>query len=724
MAEAVNPADWGATPVAAPVASPADWGARPVSQLDALAEGAKSGLSAGFSDELTGLYHASGLPKLLDNLDPENRTKAVRSLLGLVTAVNPVTGPGIIGEGAGRLIGEKLMGNGDEASKTYETARDEARAAQKATETAFPKTFTAAQIGGALVTPGGAAMRAATLPGRIARGAVAGGLYAGASGAGEGEGAADSAIRAATQAPVGAVVGAVAPPLVEGAAQVARTLAAPVANVIRGAYRPNDEAARRVTSAIERDTRVDPNATTRLTPQEFVGNLREGGPATVMDMGGNLTRRLADSAAITSPEGGTILNRTINDRFEGQSTRLSDWLRGAFHYPDAQAQQHAIEQTARTVNRAAYARAHASPGAQGMWDEGFEQLMQAPVVQEAARAATTTGANRSAAQGFTPVRRPFEFQDTDSLTPRYTQRVDDQGRTILPNLEFWDHVKRNLDDRISALRRAGENSAAADAQQLRTAMVNHLDELVPAYAQARAGAAHFFGAENALEAGQNFVGASQRYGIPEARAALARMSPAERQLFQDGYVSRFVERLEATGDRRSVLNQIAQSPAARAELALALGPQRAAELEARLRVEGIMDLARGAVQGNSWTARRLYDLGLAGGGLEMLHGGFDQSPTEMGMGALVAALSSGGRHINQNVARQVAQLLASQDTRQLMRGIQIVARNNRFMNALRSTDQRIARAGASQTANVPALQAAGVGRADSNQPDVPRPDGQ
>lgn len=707
MAEAVSPESWGAVPTA-PAGNPADWGAKQISAVGALGEGLKSGVTAGFSDELTGLYHASGIPKLLDGLDPKARTSVVGSLMSMLA-------------GGARLGMEKLSGQPGEATQSYEQHRDEARATQKAAQEQYPKTFLAGQAGGAIAMPGGAMLQGATLPARMARGAAVGAGYAGASGFGEGEGLADSATRAVSQAPVGAVVGGLAPPLVEGAIQGARAVARPLIDSVRGAFRPGDEAGRRVVTALERDMRSDPGATTRLTPQEFVSNVQEGGPATVMDMGGGLTRRLADVSAITSPEGATALNRTLNDRFEGQGGRITDWLRGAFHYPDAHAQQQAIEQTARTVNRAGYARAHHDPAAQSLWDEGFEQIMQAPVVQDAARGATRTGANRAAADGFTPVRNPFEFHDTGSLTPRYSQRTDDQGRTILPNLEFWDHVKRNLDDKISGMLRSGENAAARDAQQLRSALISHLDELVPAYAQARAGAAHFFGAENALEAGQNFVGASQRYGIPEARQALGRMSPQERQLFQDGYVSRFVEKLDATGDRRNVLNQIAKSPAARSELVLALGPRRAQELEARLRIEGVMDLARPAVQGNSWTARRLYDLGLMGGGLETLHGGINQDPTELTIGAVMAALSSGGKRIDANVARHVAQLLVSQNANSLARGVQIVARNNRFMNALRATDQRLARIGGQQAPGVPAMQAAGVGRADQNQEQVPGP---
>ncbi len=49
------------------------------------------------------------------------------------------------------------------------------------------------------------------------------------------------------------------------------------------------------------------------------------------------------------------------------------------------------------------------------------------------------------------------------------------------------------------------------------------------------------------------------------------------------------------------------------QIQIALGPQRATELESMLRVENVMNMARGAVQGNSTTARQLFEMGLAGG---------------------------------------------------------------------------------------------------------------
>ena len=138
-----------------------------------------------------------------------------------------------------------------------------------------------------------------------------------------------------------------------------------------------------------------------MTPQEFVTAKKEGQPVNLMDMGGDLTRRLADVSGIVSPEGRTALNEAINTRFESQSPRTAAWLNKEFHFPDAAGQRDAIDEVSRTVNKPAYAKSYAQ-GAHGLWDEGFEQIAQAPVVQDAIRKAMVSAKNDAARMGFTP----------------------------------------------------------------------------------------------------------------------------------------------------------------------------------------------------------------------------------------------------------------------------------------------------------------------------------
>jgi hypothetical protein len=646
--------------------------------LDAAARGAAQGLTANFGDEIRGLVEASGA-------NPDDPASVYKLISGAL----------------------KYFGGDAEAKKAYDEAVARERSLNTAAETQHSVASTIGGIGGAMAIPLGVAAQGATLPARMGIGAATGAVIGGAAGAGEGQGALDRTSRAITGAGIGGALGGAAPAVVEGVIRGGRALATPVANAVRGVRDVDSEAARRVVSAVQRDQAIDPQAVGRMTPGEFAANVQGGGPANIMDLGGETTRALARSAANTSPEGRAVLNRAINDRFEGQTGRVNDWLRATFHYPDARAQQDALDQAARNVNRPAYLRAY-QEGSGGLWDDALDQISQAPIVQDAIRKATVTGGNDAARRGFTPVRNPFTM---NRQTGRMELRTDPNGTRAIPSLQFWDSVKRNLD-------RVGTR----DAQDFARVLRDHLDTLVPSYQQARAGAAHFFGARDALEAGQNFVTA--RMANADARRAMAQMTPTERQLFQDGFVSRFVESLNEVGDRRSILNKIAESPAARDRLNIALGRGRAAELEAGLRVEGIMDLARNAVQGNSTTARQLAELGLAGGTYGISTGGnvLSPSPSALLNAAIVYGAARGKGAINERLSRRVAEMLASNDPRILLQGIRTVARNQNLFNSLRAADRGLARVGGEQAPSS-ILPAVSVGRAE-DQPNEPRPSGQ
>lgn len=654
--------------------------------LDAAARGAAQGFTANFSDEIRGLVEASG--------------------------ANP-NDPASLGA---LISGALKYWSGDKDAKTrYDEAVKRERELNQAAETQHPIASTIGNIGGAVILPVGAGAGAANLGGRVAAGAATGAALGGAAGAGEGEGFVDSASRAVVGAGAGGALGGAAPAVIEGVVRGARAVAQPVANAVRGIRNVDDEAARRVVTALERDRQIDPQAAGRLTPNEFAASVQSGGPASIMDIGGETTRALARSAANTSPEGRAVLNRAIDERYEGQSGRVVDWLRQTFHYPDAAAQRDAIDQVQRTVNRANYRRAM-DQGDRPIMSPELDRLMGSPAFVDAMRRAATTGKDRAITEGLGAMRQGVTVENG---VVRFTRGPT--GAPTYPNLAFWDATKRELDAAANMAQRSGDTSSSAG--QLAQMLRNELDRHVPSYQTARAGAARFFDAENALEAGQNFVGKNMTAN--EARRALAQMTPQERQLFQDGFVSRFIETLNQVGDRRNILNQIAASPAAREKLNVALGQHRAAELEAGLRVEGIMDLARNAVQGNSTTARQLAELGLAGGAYGFSGGGINPftDPGAVVNAALVYGAARGRNAINERLSRRVAEMLVSNDPRTILRGVQTVARNQTLFNSLRSADRGLARVGGDQAPAIPALQAAGISRAD-NQPDVRRPQGQ
>jgi hypothetical protein len=350
-------------------------------------------------------------------------------------------------------------------------------------------------------------------------------------------------------------------------------------------------------------------------------------------------------------------------------------LNSNFNYPNSEATQDALKQVARTVNKPAYAKAYAA-GANGIWSDELAQASQAPVVQDAIRKTMVSAKNEAAKQGFPAPQNPFR---TDK-EGRIFLGKDSNGRQLTPSLQFWDYVKRNLDA-----------SGTRDAKEWARVVREHLDEHVPSYADARSGAAKFFGAQDAMEAGQKAVTA--RMTNRDIRKGLDAMSPVERKLFQDGFVDQFVKTIRELPDNRNVLNSISKSSAARERLMMALGPQKAKDLETFLRVEGIMDRSRTAL-GNSTTARQLAELGLAGGyNLYEGKGSVSTDPQVLAKTLAIYGALRGSRalgsHIDERVVKRVAELLTSSDIKDLDKGIKLISRNETLFKAIRAADQAV-----------------------------------
>lgn len=597
--------------------------------------------------------------------------------IGLIEGV-PILGPLVKGSMERAVAGVGSLVRGTPYSEELQRVQD----FSKRTQEAHPVAETAGEVAsgiGSMGVAGGTATGARmlgltgdTLPGIIARSAASSALI----------NAGDAAVRGdnpVTGAVVGGATGVAAPVVGRLAAAAAR----PVVNVARGVMNPADEASRRLATAIDRDIQ---SGTAGLSPQDFVAARNAGTPVNLMDVGGETTRAVARSAANTSPEGRDVLNRAINQRFETQGDRLINWLNSTFHYPNAEAQQEALDQVAKTTNKPAYMKAYRE-GAQGLWSPELERLAGSDAVSKAMQTAAKNAKDEAIVSGYGAMNPRITFTQDGRM--QFTKGPS--GVPTYPDLQFWDLTRRELSD--AAIKAGPGTTEARRYQTFAKALNAELDKLVPSYATARAGAARFFGAQDALEAGQQSV--TSRMNNREMRSNLQKMSPQERQLFQDGFVDRFVQSIREAPDRRSVLNQIAASPAARERLSIALGTQRANELEAMLRVEGIMDLARPALQGNSTTARQLVELGLAGGA-DLYQGGgsFTADPQALMNAALVYGAARGQRVIDERVAQQVARLLTSNDIHQLNRGIRLLGRNRTLLQHIRQADAALASIGA------------------------------
>lgn len=570
----------------------------------------------------------------------------------------------------------------DRVGDAYSRALDFNRRFEGQAQERSPAAFTAGEIAGGVMLPAGAARTGATLGQQALRGAQVGAAYGGAYGVGSGETPAGRFAGGVSGALTGGALGALGIAATEGVVRGVGKLAEPFVQAYRGTRDPGGEAARRVSSALKRDLTAGQRG---LGPQEFALERATGTPVTLMEIGGETTRALGRSAANTSPEARIALEEITSERFREQAPRIAQWFDDNFNIRLTSDVMERLQTEARKVNRPAYKQAY-EDGARGVWTDELSQLVQAPEVQNAIRIAQTQARNWAVREGFKPPIGAFTIQDGRTVLTK-----TENGNTILPSLQLLDYVKRSLDQ-------SGSPLAAQFAKTLR----DHLDELVPSYQAARSGAAKYFGKQDALEAGAEF--ATMTSDPREAAKAIAKLTPEEKKLFETGFVSTLVNKIRESPDQRSILNRIATSPNARQRIELAIGPKKAREFEARMRIEDLMDRARKAVQGNSTTARQLAEMGLAGGaGIYGSVAVYNQDPTSIAYSALVAAMVAGRRRIDRRVAEQVARLLTSNDPRMLQRGFQIVTKNQKMLDALRAAELRLAAPAAQQGSSRPPM---------------------
>ena len=264
---------------------------------------------------------------------------------------------------------------------------------------------------------------------------------------------------------------------------------------------------------------------------------------------------------------------------------------------------------------------------------------------------------------------------------------------------------RGLRDAAGAAERSGNRELSRDITILRKAWLQEADNLVPAYAKARGEAFKRFKAEDAFEAGENFVKRVGKMGDREfalAKKEVAGWNETERELFKRGGGQQLSQWLRSIPENQDVVPKILNSPAARQQMEMLFGAPIVRRLEARKRVEQIMEWGHKAVSGNSTTAFQLAlerggyaSLGGAGigGGYALLSG-----DNPLTTAAVVSAAAAGNKRIqlavNAKVLDKIGKMLASNDPTQYERALSMIVSNQKLFNAVRQISANVERAGA------------------------------
>ncbi len=562
-----------------------------------------------------------------------------------------------------------LTGRGGDS---YEDSLDRERAMSDVDDTDRTALSVGSQVAGMLAMPGAGWANSGNMAGRIVKGGVLGGGYGALYGAGDGDTLGQRAGNAVEGAKTGAIFGAAG----TGAFEALRAGAGAVGALsapIRGYRRPVAEAERRIAAGLGQDRAVGGRM---LDDAAYAEAAAAGQNPMLIDRGGATIRAMARDARNTSPEAAQQLEGALAGRADVQNDAAGDFFSRLFsplRSPNPEATIERLQRRAQAANSANYRRAEEaaenliSPGGRvnpafpdGLMTPVLDRLAQSPLVQQAMQKSLSTGMNDATLRGFrvTPPTNPFVRTDQGFVL----RQAGPNGERVLPTLAYWDQVQRNLRSVAQKAKIAGDDNLARQANGMRSQLISHLDEILPEYQTARQGAARFFGAEDALEAGENFFSMSKRGDIAKARQAIGRMNASERGLFAEGYLAAAEAAARKTGDGRSASGmKMWNSPEARTKLELAIGPRRAREAMAYRDRAEILEWSNKAVFGGSNTTMQLAALGLAGGatGAYMtgdLTGGFG--------GAMVAPLVKLGMkgikgRVDDRVSRELARLLTS-----------------------------------------------------------------
>ena len=208
-----------------------------------------------------------------------------------------------------------------------------------------------------------------------------------------------------------------------------------------------------------------------------------------------------------------------------------------------------IQDARATAAQGAYDKAYAAP-----WAEQGKQytppdflpiLESAPVRSVWARARNIANAEKAAG------RLPYDYQ-----FPK------DAGGKTLPDTRAVDYIKQALDDKVSALYRAGRNKEAMATKAVRDKMKDIADDLNPLYKEARAIYAGPSQSLDMMAKGRDFVKGEAFYTARE----IADMTPADRAFFREGVNQRVTDMVKSKREGADKVAMLLRTPGMREKL--------------------------------------------------------------------------------------------------------------------------------------------------------------
>jgi len=496
--------------------------------------------------------------------------------------------------GAGRAVGaaiRNLVGlPSRSAGEAFTSGRQEFRAPLDETRQESPIASAIAGViggfGGLRAAQGVAAQALPRLRDAAKVGVLSG--AAGGTAAGFGESGEDTITGRLQDAAIGGVIGGTAGAVLP----VGLAAGGRVANFVASAVgRKNaDKAARQlVLRAMQRDGVTAKDALSKYNAWQSTGSK----PETLADLAGGNLRGLA--RAVTSTPGSAKHRATemLARRQSDQGARAADDIaqtmrlerRGYYEAIDE------LVESRRSLAAPAYERAYS---AQAVWSDKLEGMLKRPSMK-----AAWEKARRIAADQGEDLPQVFTLDDAGNIT----------GIREIPNARVWDFMKRGLDDVLQGSRNPLTGKIETDSGRavdtLRRELLDELDLINPAYAEARGVFSSFSNSIDAAERGRQFA----KGDLELTRKAFNELPDADKDFFRLGVFRQMRDTIANAPDGSDVVKRIFGSDMKRDRLRAVFPTEDAFEAftEAMRRESRMFELRR-VVEGGSPTARILEEL--------------------------------------------------------------------------------------------------------------------
>lgn len=187
-----------------------------------------------------------------------------------------------------------------------------------------------------------------------------------------------------------------------------------------------------------------------------------------------------------------------------------------------------------------------------------------------------------------------------ALDKAYAQYPSELQNVARNSVKALDYAKRALDDEIQTAKRAGENNLARARTSVKNQLLEALDNVSPAYKEARKASGDYLSVQSAMDAGKDFM----KQDVELLAKSFKGLPKPEQDAFRIGVGKAIRDIVDKSREGRNPYSAIAGSEANRKRLAAVLSPEQYKNFMSDMKATDRIYRLRNEVLGGSPTASK------------------------------------------------------------------------------------------------------------------------